>query len=203
MLAKMESHPAQPAALFQGMPCERGPTCPYFRRRRCLFFHPEDEIASASLIGQDQPPDASTMERVARLERVVEQILDVTVLQITKDIAIGMQHIPQQRVQHYVVVSEDSLHRQADRCARGDTTTGPSGPDCAEDGGSPAGALRRQSSGWLQARLSERTQIAEAPTPQVTKAELKMVQAMLGLPPKERKNENERKREEERKRGSE
>ena len=49
----MESHPAQPAAHFVGSACRREPTCPYLRRRRCLFFHSEDEIASASVVGQD------------------------------------------------------------------------------------------------------------------------------------------------------
>ena len=44
-------------------------------------------------------------------------------------------------------VSEDSARRQGCRGARGDASTGPSVSDCAEDGGSPAGAVRRQSSG--------------------------------------------------------
>ena len=68
----MESHSAQPVVHFVGSPCRRGPTRPYLRRRRCLFFHSEDETASASVVGQDHPPDASVMERLARLERVVE-----------------------------------------------------------------------------------------------------------------------------------
>ena len=79
----MESHRAQPAAFFVGLQCRRGPTCPYLRRGRCLFFHSEDETASASLVGQDQPPDGSVLACLARLERVVEQILAISVPQIT------------------------------------------------------------------------------------------------------------------------
>ena len=75
----MESRQAQPPALFVVMPSsDAGAVFP---------FHSEDETASALLEGQDQPPVGSVMERIARLEQVVEQILDVPVLQVKEDIS--------------------------------------------------------------------------------------------------------------------
>ena len=90
----MESRQAPPAAQILVTPCRRRPTCPYLRRRRCLFFHSEHETASASLVGQDQHRVSSVMERIARLERVVEQILGTPVPQIMKDSGIMPQHTP-------------------------------------------------------------------------------------------------------------
>ena len=90
----MESHPAQPAALSVGSPCRREP----LRGRRCLFFHSEDEIASASVVGQDQPPDVSLMVRIARLEQAVAQFVGVPVLHIMEDLVDGMQAVPQELV---------------------------------------------------------------------------------------------------------
>ena len=49
----MELHPAQTAA--------------HLRRRRCLFFHSEDEIPSASLVGQDQLPAFSLIVKFQSL----------------------------------------------------------------------------------------------------------------------------------------
>ena len=114
----MESHPAQPAAFFVGSPCRREPTCPYLRRGRCLFFHSEDETASASLVRQDQPPVGSVMARLARLERVVEQILATSMPQITTAVEQtddGVQAVPQERDQpgdQARRVSTDAVHRQ-------------------------------------------------------------------------------------------
>ena len=146
----MESRQAQPAALFVGSPCRRGPTCPYLRRGRCLFFHSEDETASASLVGRDQPPDGSVLACLARLERVVEQILAILAPQITKDIATMPQHAPAERVLMTAVeqfgdgakavpqerdqpgdqACRDSaaVHRQGCPFACCDATTGPSPP---------------------------------------------------------------------------
>ena len=125
-----------------------GPTCPYLRRGRCLFFHPGDEAASASLVGRDQPPDGSVLARLARLERVVEQILAISVPQITKDTATMPQHAPAERVQPSALEQVGDgvqaapqersqpgdracrdpvapLHRQVCRRAGGDAATGP------------------------------------------------------------------------------
>ena len=134
----MESHPAQPAAFFVGSQCRRGPTCPYLRRGRCLFFHPGDQAASASLVGRDQPPDGSILECLARLERVVEQILAALVPQITKDFATMSQHAPAERVQlttaeryqpgDQVRRVSAAVHRQGCPMACCDATTGLSPP---------------------------------------------------------------------------
>ena len=51
----------------------------------------------------DQHPDGSVLERIARLERVVEQIMAISVPQILKDSAIMPQHAPAERVQVSVV----------------------------------------------------------------------------------------------------
>ena len=143
----MESHPAQTTAhLSQGMPCRRGPTCPYLRRRRC---------ASASLVRQDQPPDVSLLERIARLEHVVAQL---------EDRVDGVQTVPHVLVEYFDCVDAedlvtyppltpsdqpgdqarrdpaDPIQRPGGRSACGDTTTGPSESDLVEDCGSPAGA---------------------------------------------------------------
>ena len=73
------------------------------------------------------------------------------------------------------------IHR---RHTCGDAATAPSDSDCVEDSGNPAGAVRRQSCGGacehadapvphvaakntLQEHISERTQIASAPAPQI------------------------------------
>ena len=140
----MESHPAQPAAFFVGSQCRRGPTCPYLRRGRCLFFHPGDEAASASLVGRDQPPDGSVLACLARLERVVEQILAILVPQITKDIATMSQHAPAERVQMTTAdrdqpgdqVRRDSaaVHRQGCPFACCDATTGPLAASSSDPG---------------------------------------------------------------------
>ena len=92
------THPAQPAAHFLVTPCRRGPTCPCLRRRRCLFFHSEDEIAPASLVGQDQPPVASLMVPIARLELAVAQFAGVSVPLIMEDLVDGVQAAPQELV---------------------------------------------------------------------------------------------------------
>ena len=94
----MESHPVQPAAHFVGSQCRRGPTCPYLRRQRCLFFHSVDEIASASVVGQDQHPDVSLVVRIARLEQVVAQFVGVPVPQIMEGLVDGVQAVPQELV---------------------------------------------------------------------------------------------------------
>ena len=87
----MESHPARTAAHFVGSQCRREPTCPYLRRRRCLFFHSEDEMASASVVGQDQPPDVPLMVRIVRLEQAVSLFVGVPVPQIMEDLVDGVQ----------------------------------------------------------------------------------------------------------------
>ena len=92
----MESHPVRTAAIFVWSPCRRGPTCPYLRRRRCLFFHSEDEIASASEVGQDQPTVVSMMARMARLEQAVSLFIGVPVPQIMEDLVDGVQAVPQE-----------------------------------------------------------------------------------------------------------
>ena len=56
-----------------------------------LYFHSEDEIASESLIGQDQHPDVSLTERIARLEQVVEQTVGLPLPQIMEDRVDGVQ----------------------------------------------------------------------------------------------------------------
>ena len=92
----MGFHPARTAATFVGSKCRRGPTCPYLRRRRCLFFHSEDEIASASEVGQDQPPVESLMARIARLEQAVSLFIGVPVPRIMEDLVDGVQAVPQE-----------------------------------------------------------------------------------------------------------
>ena len=102
-----------------GMRCLRETTCPNLRRRRCLFFLSEDETASASLVGQDQPPDCSVLACLARLERVVEQILAILVPQITKDFATMSQHAPAERVQITTVEpSVPQIMKDAVSCLR-------------------------------------------------------------------------------------
>ena len=57
-----------------------------------------------SLVGEDRPPDVSSMmERITRLERVVEQILGMPVPQIKKGIVEVTQHVPQEPVPNPIV----------------------------------------------------------------------------------------------------
>ena len=146
-----EPRQAQPAAHFVGSPCRRGPTCPYLRRRCCLFFHPEDETASASGVGQDLPSFVSLMERIARLELEVAQFVGLLVPQIMKELVDGVQSAPQEPNQE-CRDSADAVrrqgchdgngHQQGGRSACGVAATGFS--DGVEDRGSPAVAVHRQ-----------------------------------------------------------
>ena len=162
----MESYPAQPAAQFLVTTCRRGPTCHHLRRRRCLFFHSEDEIALASLVGQNQPPVVSLMVRIARLERAVAQFVGVPVPQIMEDLVDGVQAAPQELVPNClgeqigaVAVpqtkedvdcerrdSSDAVYRQDCRSACCDAATGPSNGDKPGDQArrDPAEAVHRQ-----------------------------------------------------------
>ena len=119
----MESRQAQPAAHFVGSPCMRGPTCPYLRRRCCFFFHPEDETASASGVGQDLPSFASLMVRIARLELEMARFIGVPVPQIMEDLVDGVQTPPQEPNQK-CRDSADAAHRQGYYDGYGDTVTG-------------------------------------------------------------------------------
>ena len=114
------------------LPRRRGPSCPHLRRRRCLFFHREDEIASASLVGQDQLPAFSMIVKfqslVSSMQGLVGAIecatqravlartqttgdwvpLDILVPPVVEDIAEVLQDIPQELVRARVV--EQSVH---------------------------------------------------------------------------------------------
>ena len=178
----MESHPAQPAAFFVGSQCRRGPTCPYLRRGRCLFFHPGDEAASASWVGRDQPPDVSVLACLARLELVVEQILAALVPQITEDFAAMAQHAPAERVQITTVerdqpgdqVRRDSaaVHRQGCPFACCDATTGPSPPVP-----SIQEQIEEVAKTFPQRRISKRIVVktTDLPVPQILKEVVKAV----------------------------
>ena len=72
----------------------------------------------------------SSAERISK--RTVEQIVDWPVPQIEEQIA---------------EVAKTTTRRHGCRHACCDAPTGPSGSDCASDGGSPAGAVRRHSRG--------------------------------------------------------
>ena len=112
-MAVIPSVSAQPASFgrWAPTPCRRGFACPYFRRRCCFFGHSPEDVAAESEVERDHltpcRDDAATaldvlMERVTRLERVVEQIVGVPLPQIMKEIVDGMQHIPEERVQNFV-----------------------------------------------------------------------------------------------------
>ena len=145
----MESRQGQPAAHFVGSPCMRGPTCPYLRRRCCLFFHLEDE--SASVVGQDLHSFASLMARIARLELEVAQFVGLPVPQIMKDLVDGVQSAPQEPNQE-CRDSADAVrrqgchdgygHQQGGRSVCAVAATGPTVE--VEDRGSPAVAVARQ-----------------------------------------------------------
>ena len=107
----MESRQAQPAAQFVGSPCRREPTCPYLRRRCCLCFHPEDETASASVVGQDQPSFVSLIARIARLELAVAQFVGVLVPRFMEDLVDRVQSAPQEPNQE-CRDSADAVRRQ-------------------------------------------------------------------------------------------
>ena len=135
----MESHQAQPAAPFVGSPCRRGPTCLSLPSTWALSLLPSGRGGSVGVVGRrDQPPDGSVLACLARLERVVEQILAIFVPQITKDIATMSQHAPAERVQMTTAdrdqpgdqVRRDSaaVHRQGCPSACCDATTGFSPP---------------------------------------------------------------------------
>ena len=134
----MESRKAQP--------CMRGPTCPYLRRRCCLFFHPEDETASASGVGQGLPSFASLMARIARLELEVAEFVGVPVPQIMNDLVDGVQSAPQEPNQECRDSADavrrqgchdDYGHQQGGRSVCGVAATGLS--DGVKDRESPAG----------------------------------------------------------------
>ena len=120
-------------------------TCPYLRRRCCLFFHPEDESASVSGVGQDLPSFASLMARIARLELEVAQFVGVPVPQIMKDLVDGVQSAPQEPNQE-CRDSADAVrrqgchdgygHQQGGRSVCAVAATAP--PVDVEDRGSPA-----------------------------------------------------------------
>ena len=103
-VAMVQGHLCRPAWVAT---CRWGASCPYLRRGCCLFRHSSDEVAAASLVGQDSEsmesiPLASLdslAERVTQLERVVEQIAGAPVPQILEGVD-GLQHVPQERVQN-------------------------------------------------------------------------------------------------------
>ena len=93
-MASITSPSALTASSFGGWaptPCRRGFACPYLRRRCCFFGHSPEEVAAESKVGRGHPVlsrdvavTASLDElvvRVARLERVVEQIAGAPVPQ--------------------------------------------------------------------------------------------------------------------------
>ena len=60
-------------------------------------------MAAESEVERDHPVPDGLMERVLRLERIVEQIGSVLLPQNMKDIVEGVQHVPEKRVQNSVV----------------------------------------------------------------------------------------------------
>ena len=58
----------------------------------------EDETASASLVRQEQHPDVSLMERVTRLEQVVEKMVGKFLPHVLVDRVDGVQVVPQELV---------------------------------------------------------------------------------------------------------
>ena len=72
------------------------------RVRVRVRVHSEDEIAAASVVGQDQPPVVSLMARIARLEQAVSLFVGVPVPQIMEDLEDGVQAVPQELVPHRV-----------------------------------------------------------------------------------------------------
>ena len=105
-------------------------------------------------------------------ERNVEQIVDVPVPQIeTAD----------QSGDHACRVSADSQRRQGCRPACGDATTGPSGSDCAGEGGGPAGAVRRQNGGSgcdHAGAPGDMGHIVEVPMPHIAKKITEVVETI-------------------------
>ena len=84
-MAVISSPSAQTASSSGGWaptPCRRLFACPYLRRRCCFFGHSPEEVAAESEVGWDHPvlcrdnaaPADGLMDRVVRLERIVEQI---------------------------------------------------------------------------------------------------------------------------------
>ena len=75
------------------------------------FGHSPEEVAAESEVGRDHPvlrrdnaaPADGLMDRVPRLERIVEQIGSVLLPQNMKDIVKGVQHVPEKRAQNSVV----------------------------------------------------------------------------------------------------
>ena len=153
----MESDPAQPAAHFVGSQCRRGLTCPFLRRGRCLFLHSEDETASASLVGQDQPPGrGSVVERLERLERVVEQIFAISLCHRSRRTPRPCRSTPQRsacrrprwsrsatvcRPSHRNEINQATEHAEitqphyTDKFVEEPVATGPSGSDSAKKTG--------------------------------------------------------------------
>ena len=117
-----------------------GSTCPYLRRRCCLFFHPEDETASTSVVGQDQPSVVSFMARIARLELAVAQFVGVPVPQTKEDLVETI--VEQTECVPPLILDQpgDQAHpdsavsrRHSRRYACGDTAAGPSAGDVPGD----------------------------------------------------------------------
>ena len=82
----------------------RGPICFYLR----LFFHREDETASASGVGQDLPSFVSLTARIARMELAVAQVVGVPVPQIMKDlVAKSVETLQTQYVDRVATMATD------------------------------------------------------------------------------------------------
>ena len=79
------------------------PRCPYLRRRRCLFGHSSEEVASSSSVGargstqQGDSADAPVpqmmeeieeMIRSVRQELIVKEVIDVLVPQVQDALAL-------------------------------------------------------------------------------------------------------------------
>ena len=86
-------------------------------------------------------------ERISELTQIVDvpvpQTEDLIKYQPLTPVSQTVDQPGDQACREYA----DSLHRPRRLCARVDATTGPSSSDGAENGGSHAGAVRRQSSG--------------------------------------------------------
>ena len=113
--------------------CWNGPACPYLRRRCCLFRHSVEEVASASLVGR-QNPQHDCLQR----ESLLTLSEDVAALQLSF-----------QRLAAAVMWRTGTPVREEDAGRRDQATqtltTGPLDSDGVEDRGSPAVAVHRRS----------------------------------------------------------